>query len=508
MTAGSNRRFVTSPLALVIVMAVGNARALGGVPDLPDGFEPSVSASGFDHPVDLAFAADGRMFVSEQRGVVWVVQDGTTLATPFIDLSAEVNGQWDRGLLGIALDPDFLANRHVYLLYTVDPEFGKPDEDPFNGAWGRLTRYTGTEASGGNVGDPSSRLVLIGDTAATGIPVCEPSHTVGSLKFAHDGTLFVSAGDGAHFNQTDPGGIDPECFPELFPELENIGAFRAQYLDSLAGKILRIDPATGHGVPTNPHWTGSGADNRSRIWANGLRNPFRIAMRPGTGPGPGTIYVGDVGWNAYEEISVAHGGENFGWPCREGTVVQGSYSAQNPAHSGCNTIETPPNPGPLTAPISAWHHTNGNLSTPTGITGRSAVAGAFYEGTCYPPAYQGAFFYMDHTQSWIRVMQVSPADALVAVLPFGTSMENPVDMEPDPLTGDLHYVAIYAGEVRRITFTGGVPGDVDGDCFVGFPDLLLVLASWGPCVDCPADLDSNGSVGFEDLLEVLSSWTT
>lgn len=99
------------------------------------------------------------------------------------------------------------------------------------------------------------------------------------MQFGHDGTLLVSAGDGAHFDTADPGGLDSDCFgPGLFGPDEDIGAFRSQYLDSLAGKILRIDPATGLGLPSNTHWTGNGADNPSRVWANGVRNPFRCSV--------------------------------------------------------------------------------------------------------------------------------------------------------------------------------------------------------------------------------------
>ncbi len=476
---------------------------------MPGGFSIDTVASGFTLPVGIAFTADGsRMFVAEQEGLVWVVEDGVTLPQPFIDLREETNGEWDRGLLGIALHPGFLANREVFLLYTVDPVPGERDESPFQGAFGRLTRYTGTLESGGNVADLSSRTVLLGPTPARGIPVCDPSHTIGSLRFGLDGTLFVSAGDGAHFDTMDDGGLDADCFGRgMFGPSENIGAFRAQWLDSLAGKVLRLDPASGQGLPTNPHWTGDGSDNRSRIWANGLRNPYRITVRPGTPP-PGTLYIGDVGWFTYEEINVARGGENFGWPCQEGPSPAPGYVPNgDPDHGGCDTIETPGNPGPLTAPLAYWHHGDPGLSSPPGFTGAAALGGAFYTGSCYPAPWPGALFVADYAEGWVKAFELDEEDNIVGFHNFFFGLSSPVDLVAHPVTGDLHYVAIYAGNVRRFTFNGPVAGDVNGDCVVGIADLLILLGAWGPCADCPADLDGSGAVGITDLLLLLAAWT-
>ncbi len=496
------RRIIGAALA-----AVSGPVAAGGGPQVPPGFEVSTVAGGFQAPVGIAFAGDGRMFVAEQRGIVWVVQGGQTLAQPFIDLVAEVNGEWDRGLLGIALDPGFLENRRVYLLYTADLVYGEPNESPWAAGFGRLTRYTGTLASNGNVADPGSRQVLIGATAAQGIPVCDPSHTIGSVRFGTDGSLFVSAGDGAHFNNADSGGQDPDCFePGMFGPDQDIGAFRAQYLGSLAGKILRIDPATGLGLPDNPYWTGNGAENRSRVWASGVRNPFRSRVRPGSPP-PGTIYSGDVGWYTFEEVNVAHGGENFGWPCVEGSGPAPDYPDTHPAHSGCNTIETPGNPGPLTGPIATWHHGDGGQSIPPGFTGNTAVSGVFYGGACYPAPWQGAYFFADYAQGWIKALEVDAQDNLVAMHGFATDADNPVDFAAHPATGDLHYVAIHAGEIRKISYINEVFADLTGDCRVDVVDFLQLLGSWGPCPGCAADLDGNNIVDILDFLALLGSWS-
>src|SRR5690606_27204779 len=144
-------------------------------------------------------------------------------------------------------------NGHVYMAYPVAPEGGTRPK-MLKPTFSRVVRYTGTPASGGNVADPASRLVLIGEQPHEGIPACY-AHLFGALRFGEDGSLLVSTGDAAHYEFPDGGGNDPDCFlPPLFDPEQDLGAFRAQHLDSLAGKILRIDPATGLGLPDNPYW--------------------------------------------------------------------------------------------------------------------------------------------------------------------------------------------------------------------------------------------------------------
>jgi hypothetical protein len=154
---------------------------------------------------------------------------------------------------------------------------------------------------------------------------------VGSLVFASDGTLLVSCGDGASFNTQDSGSIADTYYKQALidgiirPE-ENVGAFRAQMLNSHNGKLLRINPENGDGVSSNPFYDASAPRSpKSRVWALGFRNPFRFSIKPGTGStNPltgdiGEVIVGDVGWGAWEELDVVKvGGSNFGWPLYEG----------------------------------------------------------------------------------------------------------------------------------------------------------------------------------------------
>lgn len=467
------------------------------------GFSAPLILNTLVQPTGLVFAPDGRLFVSEVSGRVRIVENGVVLPTPFINLQTEVLAYSHLGLIGIALDPDFANNRYVYLLYTV-----KTCGNNCVYSFGRLVRYTGTEESNGSIADPKSRLVLIGETHQDGIPICSSSHTVGSLRWANDGTLFVSAGDGATFAGIDVGGMQPPCFAAGKNDpIEDVGAFRSQFLGSLAGKILRIDPATGLGLPDNPYYTGNPADKQSKVWAYGLRNAFRFAVKPGS-PGPGTLYIGDVGWLTWEELNISYGGENFGWPCYEGMHVQAQYFNATPQHSGCNSIGGSSNPAYPKQPIVVWNRTDAAMSTPPGLRGQCALGGLFYQGSTFPVQYRGAFIFGDFSHGWVKALRTNDRDELVDVLdiPMGTPYWI-TDMTAHPETGEIYFLYSF-GALRYIKYTPK-PGDLNIDMVVDVLDLITLLAAWGPCPKdgtCPADIDSNGSVDVVDLLTLLANW--
>ena len=331
---------------LFILFSIGLSIAFVFAQQPPTGFSTATVGNGWVQPVGLTFTPDGRLLVWEKAGKIWLVENNNK--SLMLDISEEVGNWNDHGLIGLALDPQFQTNGYVYLLYVVDRhhliKFGTNDYNSAvneynNATIGRLARYT-ARASDGTI-DPTSRRVLLGESITTGIPILATSHGVGSLVFGSDGTLMVSCGDGATANQVDGGSTDGSYFQQaradnIISGPQNIGAFRAQQIDALSGKVLRLDPATGDGVPSNPFFDPANPRApRSRVWALGLRNPFRMVKRPDTGSpdptrgNPGVFYLGDVGWDTWEEMNVVNGpGLNFGWPLFEGLEPNVSSNPQ------------------------------------------------------------------------------------------------------------------------------------------------------------------------------------
>ncbi|MES2733503.1 MAG: PQQ-dependent sugar dehydrogenase, partial [Bacteroidota bacterium] len=328
----------------------------------PANFSTAVIGSGWNQPVGLTFSADGNiMFVWEKGGKVWTVIGGIKSATPLIDISPEVGNWNDFGLVGFAVDPNFNGSGgKIYLMYVVDRHyllnFGTPAYNPaaneyLNATIGRITSYS-VQRSGNVLSvNPATRNILLGEDKKTGIPILHQSHGVGSLVFGSDGTLMASVGDGASYNGSDVGlgtvGVDfysssdslayTRTFAQqalqdsiILPQ-QNVGVFRSQMLTSLNGKILRLDPATGNGVASNPFYDAVNPRSaRSRTWAMGLRNPYRMSRRPDTGSSlasdgnPGVFYMGDVGFYLFEELNIVNApGLNFGWPIYEGLEISG-----------------------------------------------------------------------------------------------------------------------------------------------------------------------------------------
>ncbi|MFN0125276.1 MAG: PQQ-dependent sugar dehydrogenase, partial [Verrucomicrobiales bacterium] len=331
----------------------------GRAATLPEGFVEEEVGSGWNEAVGLVFGKNGdgtkdRAYVWEREGRVWIVEDGVKLATPLLDIGEEVGGWRDYGMLGMALDPHFQTNGYFYVLYVVDRHhlmsFGTASyhattDDYYAATIGRVTRFTARRGDDFRSVDPASRKVLLGETKSTGFPILHMSHGTGSLVFGSDGTLLAACGDGANYEIVDSGGTTggthaPQAVADgIITAEENVGAFRCPMLDSLSGKIVRMDPATGDGVASNPFFqNGAPRSARSRIWATGLRNPLRMTLKPGSGEhdpaagAPGVLMIGDVGWNSAEDLEVADGpGKNFGWPLYEGYNQNSAYWNVRPA---------------------------------------------------------------------------------------------------------------------------------------------------------------------------------
>jgi glucose/arabinose dehydrogenase len=245
------------------VVAPGRARAA----TLPAGFHEALITDALIDPTAMALAPDGRLFVCQQAGQLRVIERGALLPTPFLMVTVDASGE--RGLLGVAFDPNFAANQYVYVYYTaLSPAVHN-----------RVSRFT----ADGNVAVPGSETVILelDDLSAA------TNHNGGAIHFAADGTLFIGVG-------------------------ENANGANAQTLSNLLGKMLRIN--RDGTIPTNnPFYNLATGKNRA-IWALGLRNPFTFAFHPASG----RLLINDVGQNTYEEIDDGFAGSNYGWPQTEG----------------------------------------------------------------------------------------------------------------------------------------------------------------------------------------------
>ena len=277
---------VTSRLLAIVLASFGSfASSTHAAP--PAGFTLEPWPGDWAEICGIVPVGDGRFVAWERGGVAWMVgPDGVASVEPLIDISEEVGAWRDHGLLGLALDPDFSDNGFVYLLYTVDRHHllfaGTPEYDPeedwyFAATIARITRYTATAESDLAVVDPSSRTILLGESITTGLPILHQSHAAGALAFGTDGTLLCSMGDSASFIELDLGGQVPGGWVAMALDdgiigpRQDIGAFRAQFQESLCGKFLRLDPDTGDGVPSNP-WYDPAAPRSaaSRVWTPGV----------------------------------------------------------------------------------------------------------------------------------------------------------------------------------------------------------------------------------------------
>lgn len=421
---------------------------------LPPGFAARTVASGLTEPTGFAFAPDGRLFIATKAGAVRVVKNGALLAAPLITLSARVNTYGDRGLLGIAVDPGFATGSpYVYLLYTYENDAANPT----GAKTARLARYTVT----GDTAAPASEQVLLGsvvgdaarpscDTFAAGADCLvsdEISHSIGSLRFASDGTLFVSVGDGASFNFADD------------------KAMRVQNLDLLAGKLLRIT-TTGQGLASNPFWNGDPAANRSKVWAYGFRNPFRFSLRPGTD----VPYVGDTGWDTWEEVDVAVRGGNYGWPCYEGEARQAAYAPK----PGCQALYAQGTGAVRFGLVTYGHVTSGYTPVSTAVIG-----GTFVTGTNYPAQYRGQYLWGD-VQQFLRTIAVDARDARVAgPTEFAPTVDIPTDLQMGP-DGSLYLAAIFSGAIQKIVYDANAPAaQASADTTSGPAPLAVQFSSAG-----------------------------
>ena len=412
----------------------------------PNGFVDSVVGNG-STAVGVAYEpGSGALFIIEKGfGDARVLRKslGSSTATTARTLDC-VDGNGERGLLGIAFDPDYLqgaSSRYVYLYYTRSaPATGTCAIAGTSGSRNRVSRFL---ESGGVLGD--EQLILEGPvlTFAT-------NHNAGTLRFAPDETLFVSMGDNGTYVE-------------------------ARNLNDLRGKILRI--RRDGAIPAdNPFFGLPG--RRGEIWAWGFRNPFRFSIDPETS----IPWIGDVGEGSYEEIDRGVAGGDYGWPCFEGPNV---FQACNPA---------PQNP---IAPALYYGHFSGTF------TGASITGGPVYRSGTFPQEYEGQIFFGDYSAGWIRRGTIDAQGDVTNVQMFIPDASGVVDIVQAP-NGCLAWVSVFTGDVHETCPIGtDIDGDgytvAEGDCaegdassYPGAPDLCD-----GKNNDCAGNVDDATCATFD-----------
>ena len=425
---------IVALVASLLLPPAGTARAQGGF-NLPYGFIQEGVVMGLTLPTSFALAPDGRIFITEKAGRVRVFRDGELLGDPFIDMTTEVNDAADRGLMGIAVDPDWPSRPYVYVAFVYDP----PEIKDRNPSGARVSRVVRLSADPNNldVAVPGSGAVLLGtnstadhvgnpdqgdaepfscrDDAGQPVRDCMASegtaHTIDMLRFGPEGALYVSAGDGI---------------------VNSKGNSRALDINSLNGKILRIDPDTGEGLPSNPFFDGDAGSNRAKVFALGLRNPFRFSVDPRNG----RVIIGEVGNEKWEEINVGGPGANFGWPCYEGPNEAATYA-------NCEAFKT--GEWTMTPGVLSYEHT-------TKPQRGAAIGGDLYLGSSFPALYRGAYFYHDFNGGVTNFLTFN-GDGSVDDNEFASNMPGIVQITA---TDDaLYALSIILGGIWRIRYVPG-----------------------------------------------------
>lgn len=397
----------------------------------PDFVDRAVATVG--GPTGLAFTPDGRLLVTTQLGTVRVIVNGQLRTQPALNIGASLCTNSERGLLGIAIDPQFAQNGHIYLYYTfrkfnscVANQIGT---SPVN----RVSRFTYNLAT--DTIAPTSEVVLVDNILSLA-----GNHNGGDLHVGADGMLYIAVGDsGCQIGGGNCAGANQN----------------ARFRSHLSGKILRVNRSDGTPPADNPFFNAAGArrcgtpgtppsypNNDSQpcreIWSFGLRNPFRFAFQPGTS----NFFINDVGQNVFEEINENVRGANYGWNLREGFCPNGQ-----------NCTPTAP-PAGLTNPIHAYGRTQGCAS----ITG-----GAFVPAGAWGPSFDGDYLFGDFVCG--RIFRLERSGSTVSVSNFATDLggSSVVAMRfgPGPAAAPALYYTTFAGggSVRRIEFTGAGVND-------------------------------------------------
>jgi glucose/arabinose dehydrogenase len=401
----------------------------------PGGFSDTLvpGLGNITQPTAFTFTPDGRMLIATKPGQLRVYANGALLPTPALNLSGRICTGSERGLLGIAVDPEFSETGYIYVYYTarVAPTCG--GQRPFTDAVNRVSRFTLIN----NVA-ADDELILIDN-----IPSPGGNHNAGDLHFGNDGYLYISVGDGGtRYNDANRSAGSNDVSRERFHLLGKIlritrdGAIPPDNPFQGAGTARCYDPAP------NGNRSGFNADGAicRETFAWGLRNPFRIAFDPNT---PTTRFlINDVGQGRSEEINEGRAGADYGWNCLEGTL-------ENSTSGLCASIP-PTNAEP---PLFEYRRSPTPSGQPSFFNGCASItAGAVVPNGVWPAAYDGAFIFADYVCR--RVFSLSFADSTPTPALF---LENRtvthMAFGPDGADRAL-YIADYAGSIRVVRYVG------------------------------------------------------
>jgi len=342
-------------------------------------------ASGLHSPVAATFMNDGTMLICEQTGLVRSIQNNKLNDKPFLDIQSKLvklSGAYDeRGLLGIALHPEYTLNKKFYVYYSASSSQTGSDHQSI------ISEF---RASANPLeADPSSERILLT------IPEPQSNHNGGDLHFGPDGYLYISVGDG--------GGAGDK----------HGSTGNGQNLNTLLGKILRIDvnAAAGYKIPADNPFVNKKA--RPEIWAYGLRNPWRFSFDNETG----LLFAADVGQNKFEEVNIIEKGGNYGWRIMEASHC--FYPEEN-----CKTEG-------LEFPIAEYDHD----------TGISIAGGYVYNGK-FLPELKGTYIFADWNGS---AFYLKP---------------NSVNGKTIWKKGDMELIEKPAGDLKILSFAEGNDGEL------------------------------------------------
>jgi glucose/arabinose dehydrogenase len=457
----------------------------------------TVVSGGLNQPLAFEFlpSADDLMLIANKVGTIKLYNYKTnTEISTVLDLLNETNSTGDRGILDIALHPDLENNPYLYVFHTVDPPeaaglTGSAGRDGSGNRYNQLVRYTLDEATGFTTVVANSKTVLLGSagrsyadvsgggavdstsvitqpesgrTAGGGyvqdyLKMDSLSHAGGAIEFGPDGALYVSTGDGTSYNTTDP------------------RTASVQNINSLSGKILRIDPLTGAGLADNPFATADLSANASKVYQLGLRNPFSMSFDTA-----GKLLITDTGWNSWEEINSGGPGANFGWPWYEGgdngqLRPSGGYSGLPAAAEFYAAVAR----GDITVTpaFRAFSHASSDPGFQVqAITGSNDLI----ESGRYPASLQGFYVFTDVSQGEVFAVDSNDRRRVEFLFrdPDGFA---PVTFKQGP-DGALYYADLASGTIGRLDVLdkgNTVTGTNGNDFLQGTPGIDIMRGLGG-----------------------------